>query len=285
MKQVWAVIAVAAVLAACGTADLLPGRSQGAYYAKQAGWSWGMVDAGGFFLATALAPNPAGARPLAVYIEGDGLAFVGAHTPSADPTPLTPFALRLALAYHGPAAYVARPCQFTTDPTNARGCQVAYWTSHRYAPEVIDAVGRAVDDLKRRSGAGRVILVGYSGGGAVAALLAARRSDVVGLVTVAANLDLGYWTRHDGLAPLTGSLDPADQAPALRTLPQVHFAGSRDDTVAPAVARSFLARLGPDSSARLVEIPDFDHHCCWLKDWANLVNRPELRIIPDWNVY
>ncbi|HLN24388.1 MAG TPA: hypothetical protein VK558_10420 [Patescibacteria group bacterium] len=268
-------------MAGCSTADLLPGRTKAPYMAKQAGWSFGMVDAAPFFLATALSPLSPGNRPLAVYIEGDGLAFISRHTPSSDPTPTNPTALLLALAHPGPAAYIGRPCQFT-DPTTARHCDVAYWTNLRYAPEVIDSVGLAIDDLKRRSGARRVILVGYSGGGAVAALLAARRSDVVGLVTVSANLDLGYWVGHAGFSPLTGSLDPADDAPRLKDLPQVHFVGRRDKVVEPAVARSFLARMGGDS-ARLIEIPEADHTCCWIKSWRELSRRPEMYMIEGWN--
>ena len=54
-------------------------------------------------------------------------------------------------------------------------------------------------------------------------LLAARRSDVDKVVTVAANLDLAYWTRRDRLAPLVGSLDPAGVAGAMGTIPQVHL--------------------------------------------------------------
>lgn len=268
--------------AACSSASMLPGRSQGPHYAAQAGWNWAMTDAGRFTLATALSPGGAGNRPLAVYIEGDGQAFATPSMPSRDPTPATPTALRLALAHGGPAAYVARPCQFTT-PATARGCHVAYWTSHRYAPEVVEAVGAAVDDLKRRSGARNVVLVGYSGGGAVAALLAARRRDVAGLVTVAANLDVEDWVRRDGLAPLAGSLNPADQAAALRGLPQVHLVGRRDEVVAPAVVRSYLARLNGGDAARLVELADYDHQCCWVRSWSSLARRSEFGIIPGWN--
>jgi pimeloyl-ACP methyl ester carboxylesterase len=69
--------------------------------------------------------------------------------------------------------------------------------------------------LKQRSGSTRLTLVGYSGGGTIAVLLAARRSDVAEVITVAANLDVGYWTQRDGLSPLTGSLDPAGGNPRL----------------------------------------------------------------------
>ncbi|GAB2181920.1 hypothetical protein DLREEDagrD3_21430 [Denitratisoma sp. agr-D3] len=49
-------------------------------------------------------------------------------------------------------------------------------------------------------GARRLTLVGYSGG--AAALLAARCSDVVRLVTIAGNLDHRAWTRYHHITTL-----------------------------------------------------------------------------------
>lgn len=49
---------------------------------------------------------------LVIYIEGDGLAWRTRNTPSTDPTPLEPVALRLAAADDAPSvAWLARPCQ------------------------------------------------------------------------------------------------------------------------------------------------------------------------------
>src|SRR6185437_2718936 len=138
---------------------------------------------------------------------------------------------------------------------HGRGCRSAEWLDRRYAREVLDSVGDALDDLERESGTHHLVLVGYSGGGALAVLLAARRSDVTRIVTVAADLDLAYWVRRDSLSPLTGSLDPADAAPRVKDIPQVHFAGSEDRVVGADVARAYLARLPPGARARLIEVP------------------------------
>jgi hypothetical protein len=72
-----------------------------------------------------------------------------------------------------------------------------------YGPvlSVISASNQAVDALKQRYGAQEIVLVGYSGGGAVAALVAARRTDVVRLVTVAGNLDHLAWTHLHSVPP------------------------------------------------------------------------------------
>jgi pimeloyl-ACP methyl ester carboxylesterase len=118
-----------------------------------------------------------------------------------------------------------------------------------------------------------VVLVGYSGGGAVAALVAARRDDVARLITVAANLDHAAWTTHHRLAPLRGSLNPADLAQRLEVLPQVHLAGAKDRVVPPAIAESYLGRMDDRSRARLVVVEGADHDCCWVAAWPDLLRR------------
>ena len=95
-----------------------------------------------------------------------------------DPTPVNPLALQLALRDpSGAAVYLARPCQFVAAP-DKRECARAYWTEQRFSPAVIAASLEAISQLKQRYGAQRLVLVGYSGGGAVASLVAAQRGDV-----------------------------------------------------------------------------------------------------------
>jgi pimeloyl-ACP methyl ester carboxylesterase len=274
-------LAIGATLAACSGADMAPRARKAALLARDAGWSQRVIAAGSFDITSV--SSPAGVSDLlTVYIEGDGLAFLDRAAASNDPTPLDPLALRLALAgLQRPAAWLARPCQYAL-PDHARNCGPSMWTSRRYAPEVVDSLDRAIDILKSGTSTHRVVLVGYSGGGVVAALLAARRSDVAGLVTIAANLDLGYWVRRDGLAPLTGSLDPVAFAGRLAAVPQVHFVGGRDRVVGADVVRAYLARLPPPSRAAVVEIADYDHRCCWADNWPALLARPELNAIPGW---
>lgn len=252
--------------------------------AHDAGWRWQSIPAGQFDLTAASRPARAGAgsaAPLVVYIEGDGLAYLTPTRPAQDPTPVDPVALRLALAYPGggPVAWLARPCQYAPA---LRGCDPAYWTGARWAPEVVNSAGLALDRLKRDSGAGRLLLVGYSGGGALATLLAAGRTDVDGLVTVAANLDLESWVRDHQITPLTRSLNPADKAPALGSLPQIHIRGTRDTIVGDDVLRAFMARLPPSAPVRLLEIPDQDHECCWADLWPTLSRRAEFQALPGW---
>lgn len=272
-----------ALLGACSATDMAPRARKATLVAQQAGWSQRLIGAGTFDIAGQVSPPSATPSDLlTVYIEGDGLAFLDRATASEDPTPQDPLALRLAIAApQRPAAYLARPCQYTM-PDHGRNCGPAAWTSRRYAPEVIDSMDRAVDALKASSGARQLVLVGYSGGGVVAALLASRRTDVAGIVTVAANLDLAYWTKRDGLAPLAGSLDPASFAGPLAAVPQVHFVGPRDGVAGPDVVRAYLARLPQPNRAAIVEVAGYDHQCCWLDAWPKLLARPELGAIAGW---
>lgn len=259
--------ALALLLASCGTAAR---RAEGPDMARTAGWRWEIVPSGAFDVAAAVSPRPGG-RILVIYLEGDGFAYVRARQPAQDPTPTDPVALRMALVdpSGAAAAWVARPCQYTL-ADRGRNCRTEFWTTARYAPEIVHSVSGVIDVLKRQSGAQDLVLVGYSGGGAVAALVAARRTDVVRVVSVAANLDLAYWTRRDGLTPLSGSLDPAREGVRLAAMPQIHFTGARDDTVGTDVAQSYLSTLPPGTPAQLVEVPGFTHACCWARDWPTL---------------
>ena len=219
----------------------------------------------------------AGSAPqrLAVYLEGDGLAWLDRSNPAFAPTPADPLALRLAMGHFGgPAAYLGRPCQYT-EAAAFRNCHPRYWGSHRFAPEVITALDQALQQIKQHSGAQELVLVGYSGGAVVAALLAAQRNDVAAWVTVAGPLDTHAWTQAQGLTPLHGSLNPVAAAGTLAAKPQWHFAGRNDTVVSASVLQRFLQAQRAAVHPRAV-VPEvhwlegFDHGCCWVDVWPRL---------------
>jgi hypothetical protein len=238
-----------------------------------------MVLPGDVFDVQAFVPRDLrNAHRLTIYIEGDGLSWVDRDTPSFAPTPVDPIGFRLAVAdAGGRSVHLARPCQYTKDAA-FKGCDPRYWGSHRFAPEVILAMDAAVQQLKNRYAADELVLVGYSGGAAVAALLAARRRDVVALVTVAGTLDTRLWTQALRVSPLHGSLDPKAVAPQLGQLPQWHFVGGKDQSVPRSVLTSFLdsgsGQGRRDAAPPIVEtMPDFDHACCWARAWPDISRR------------
>lgn len=149
-------------------------------------------------------------------------------------------------------------------------CTQRYWTNARFAPDVVEAMNSAISTLKDTFGASELVLVGYSGGAAIAALVAARRDDVVGLITVAGNLDHRAWTSYHRLSPLSGSLNPVDFAHKIEGIPQTHFIGELDTVIPPGLARQWPQTLSGLDGANIRVLDSFDHICCWARDWPNL---------------
>jgi pimeloyl-ACP methyl ester carboxylesterase len=266
------VAGLALALACCAGARELH-LQQAEALAASAGLVPRSLQADGISLLGFERPGPQHAI-LSVYIEGDGRAWANPWQPSTDPTPSDPIGLRLAAADPArPLLYLARPCQFV----ESAGCDSRLWTSARLSPQIVDAYQRLIDDALQRTSSNKIGLVGYSGGGALAALIAERRRDVAWLITVAADLDLAEWIRLQQIEPLSNSLDPADDAGAIRGLPQVHLAGSRDTVVPAEVVRSFVRRLPAGGPARMIVVPDFDHSCCWAEAWPRLLEQLDIR--------
>ncbi|GAB7128667.1 alpha/beta hydrolase [Silvimonas sp. JCM 19000] len=273
----WLCVLLSLLMLACRSVPDPTTRCASALALAQAqGWRAQHLHAGAFDLLTlgplptaAASPNVADSASLTIYLEGDGLAWLAPDVPSDDPTPLNPLALRLALAQpQGRAVWLARPCQYAS--AASAGCPRRYWTDARYAPEVIAATDLAISQLKTLYAATQIELVGYSGGGAVAALVAARRNDVTRLVTVAANLDIARWAQLLGLSPLHDSLNPADFAAHLQTTPQWLYVGADDAVVPAAVAESYAARFPVGQRPVISVQAGFDHDCCWVQSWPRL---------------
>lgn len=233
--------------------------------AQHAGWQSYSVQTNSFVLQAYGSRILSHPNVLRIYIEGDGLAWISPTSPSDNPTPVVSTGLEMALHdQHHPIVYLARPCQFVAE-TKWRGCRDAYWTNLRFSPEVIAAMNLAVDQLKKKYHAKKIMLIGYSGGGTVATLLAARRSDVVKLVTVAAILDIRQWTTQANLTPLYGSLNPADEWKNLINTPQTHWVGGKDQVVPVENARVYASKFPLLHQPEIKVMPMFDHACCWTK--------------------
>ena len=204
---------------------------------------------------------------LTIYLESDGAPWRTPSEPPYDPTPIKPLVLQMAAADIAPAvAYLGRPCQYLSESALAR-CDLAQWTHGRFSEAAVSAINDAVEQIKRISGASEIALAGYSGGGAMAALVAARRSDVVCLVSVASPLDTSAWTRAIGVSPLRTSLNPAQFTASLVNIAQTHFTGNDDDAVPAAIIAAFVA---PMKKVRVIARAGADHDCCWARDWREL---------------
>ena len=269
------IIFICLVISACATPSPEMRRQQADKLATTQHWHRMSIPTQTFDIA-AYIPNHTSVKDiLTIYIEGDGLAWTSKYRRSPDPTPNNPLALKLALRHPaGNAAYLARPCQYITN-THARNCSAKYWSSHRFAPEVIAASNEAITVLKARLQAKELILVGYSGGGAVAALITARRDDVKRLITVAGNLDHNAWTQRHNISQLDGSLNPADAWQVLVEIPQTHFVGANDKIIESAIARSYQRRFPLNKQPQINIIDGVDHHCCWPDRWGEILNKAQ----------
>lgn len=206
-----------------------------------------------------------------IYIEGDGLAWLDKHRQSPDPTPTDPIALRLAgQDSFGNVVFLARPCQYT----GAKIEDSKYWSTDRFSLEIVQAMNRCVDEIKQSYQAEHVELVGYSGGAAIAILLASRRNDVIHIRTVAGNLDTEAFCSLHGVDPLSGSLNPADVAADVAAIPQRHFVGTNDRIVPLEIAESYRRKSGAGS---IVLIEGVAHEQGWEKQWSTLLKAKEIR--------
>lgn len=208
----------------------------------------------------------AGGR-LHVYIEGDGSAWIANRWIAQDPTPLHPVALDLMRIDPGPVLYLGRPCYFQLQ----RNCIPALWAADRYSETVVEAMAEALNAfLDTADLTGSIALIGYSGGGTLAMLLASRIAAVDALITVASNLDVDRWTKYHGYSALTGSLNPATQAPLPERIKQVHLLGGMDKNVPPKIVEDALDR---QLHATLLRYPDYSHDCCWPEVWPEVLGK------------
>jgi len=206
---------------------------------------------------------------LVLFIDGDGSPWVGGGRRIAeDPTPRRPLALQLAALTPASVLYLGRPCYM--EPSRPPECTERLWTAERYSAEVVASLSAAASSYINQHHFERVLLVGYSGGGTLAALMATSLPNLKGFVSIAGNLDPDTWTRLHGYLPLQGSLNPALQPPLPADLPQWYLVGERDLNVSGAASARYLGRVPRD---RIWSFPRFDHRCCWVGEWASIFSR------------
>jgi hypothetical protein len=212
-----------------------------------------------------------GGDSLSIFIEGDGSPWIRqGRTVSEDPTPRRALALELAARTPGSVLYLGRPCYFGARSDST--CEARRWTFDRYSAATVASMAAVANRLAEGHAVTHITLVGYSGGGTLALLMAPRVHAVERVITVAGNLDVEQWTRYHGYEALDGSLDPASQEPLGAAIEQWHLLGDRDLTVPPELVRRYLERAAPE---RVLHFPTFDHRCCWAQSWPRIWARIE----------
>ena len=206
--------------------------------------------------------------PLHIYLEGDGSPWIKETRVAADPTPRRAYALELMALDPSASAYIGRPCYHGQE--GAQPCDPLLWTHKRYSKPVVDSMESVIRQIAAGKAQQELVLVGYSGGGVLAMLLAERLEATRSVVTIAANLDIDAWTDLHGYSPLADSLNPARRPPLPPFIHQFHLAGGRDERV-PAQIIESVADLQPGSE--LLLYPEFDHTCCWLEIWPEVLDQ------------
>ncbi|WP_419834710.1 alpha/beta fold hydrolase [Endozoicomonas atrinae] len=215
-------------------------------------------------------PDKIVSSTLRIYIEGDGRAWLRSNRPSMDPTPVNRLVHHLMLKDKSPdLAYIAQPCQYVMNEQ----CSRDVWTFKRYSPKVLEAVNTAVTSLKMSGQYERLELVGYSGGGALALLIAAQRNDVTSIRTVAGNLSPEFLNRYHGVSEMPSALDPAAFSAQLSSIAQVHYFGTRDSIVPRQVSQHYHKAF-EDTACINIEEVDAGHQSGWIEKWAFLLERP-----------
>jgi pimeloyl-ACP methyl ester carboxylesterase len=233
--------------------------------AQSAGLQKRVVQAATYSLVVYAKPAPAPPERLFVFLEGDGNPWGSSGMqPQTDPTTRNPLALRLMIETPPPAIYVARPCYQGQADSN---CSPERWTGGRYAEDVVASMVDAIESEAARLQANELVIVGYSGGGALAVLIAERMQGVVAVITMGANLDVAAWSRHHRYLPLTQSLNPA-LSDRPHPWKEFHFNGAQDAIVPAATADLYFKRY---PQAQRFTIEKADHVCCWETDWPALL--------------
>jgi hypothetical protein len=220
---------------------------------------------------------------LTIYIEGDGAAWHSRQIPPSDPTPKNPIAAYLAQADpHFFVAYMGRPCMYL-QAEQLKQCSVELWSDARFGNEALALSNQAIDDLiayiKERGLLNSprqysLNLVGYSGGGVLASLMAAQRADVACLVTLASPLDIEVWAKLQKVAPLAKSFNPAYPDAKLSQVRQMHWFGAEDRVVPPQAIgryRNWSPLLERDQVIQI--LPNFNHRNSWIRDWPSLKDK------------
>lgn len=204
-----------------------------------------------------------------IYIEGDGLSWIDRRTISNNPTPTDPIGLKLAILDSSTKViYLARPCQYL-NLIYEKNCSAKYWTSHQFSKEILDLYHETLDQIKLRFQVKDFNIVGFSGGAAIAIMLAADREDVKTLRTIAGNLDHVSLNRFMKVSPLSGSLDTKNFISKTKNVPQIHFYGGRDKIIPSWIAKEYMKKINSSSCVSILEVTEASHLKGWEEYWSN----------------
>lgn len=223
------------------------------------------LDAGRF--RHLILQNNAAGTQLRIYVEGDGRPWIRETRVSVDPTPSNPVLLGLMHEVTHPAVYLGRPCYFGS--ATDRGCDERWWTFDRYSEIVVDSMCIAANQISRQLGAETVQLIGYSGGGAIVVRMSECTDNLVGISTIAGNLDPDAWAEHHRYSPLA-SISPFVSASHRHSgIVESHWQCRNDRIVPPRITDGYFAAR---TSATRYVVDSCTHSTGWQLYWARIID-------------
>ena len=200
------------------------------------------------------------------YFDGDGQPWVGGKRIAEDPTTRSKLILDLMAADPAANILIGRPCYYMKAHSRPASCNTSLWTSHRYSKRIVAVMREVIIEQIQKYRPQEIVLIGYSGGGTIAALIASELEDADVLITIAANLNVDLWSELHGYTPLARSLNEHNFPSLPKQLRQIHFVGSEDSNVPRPILQSIVDK---QSNAKIIERVGYTHECCWPKDWAS----------------
>lgn len=259
---------LALILSSCSTLSPIERKENADKIANSHGFTSKLVRGGQFLIYTYQKITDS-ALPYYIYIEGDGF-IIDRGTISKDPTPRNPLLITLASIDHRPnVIYIAKPCQYSLS-TNRDVCNNSYWTGKRLSDDSVESINEVINKIAKNND---VNLIGFSGGGGLAALIAARNHKVKSIITIAGNLDHVAFNKLHHTEPMTASLNPIEYAKLINHIPQLHLSGAEDKIVPPIIAESFTEK----SHSRCVHQKTYQgcsHAKGWSLIWGDIIKKP-----------
>lgn len=262
------IFVLAFTLTSCGTLSPMERKDNADKIALSNGFNNKLVRGDKFLIYTYQKITDQ-AKPYVIYIEGDG--FIASRgSISSDPTPRNPVLITLASIDNRPnVVYIARPCQYSLE-YNSNICDKSYWTSKRLSNDSVESINEVIKTIARNND---VNLVGFSGGGGIAILVAARNPNIKSVITIAGNLDHIKFNKIHNAEPMMESLNPIDYTAKIQNIPQLHLSGEDDKIVPPVIAESFTKK----SSSKCVHQKTFagcTHAKGWSLVWKDIIKEP-----------
>ncbi|MGC0371385.1 MAG: hypothetical protein DGJ47_000074 [Rickettsiaceae bacterium] len=222
------------------------------------------------FVITTYQKINSNSSPYVFYIEGDG-AIMRGRSIASDPTPRQGTLLKLMAMDQRPnIIYLARPCQFTNTKLNPKCTNNTYWTDKRLSEEVIGSLNQVIN---KTNSSQKFSLIGYSGGGAAALLIAARNKRVKDIITIVANIDTEAFVKHHKSRLMHGSLNPRDFIQQTKHIPQMHLSGEYDRIVPTDIAAKYIQKAN-SKCVKMQIIKGATHSKGWKGFWLDYNKAP-----------